>query len=92
MKEYFGYSLYSFYDMEKDLVDSKVNDRQDMMAMTLMTMMLLMMMMMMTSMIMILMTLLTMMMICIQQGATGAAGQWIDRVLVRRNSPNFGGS
>ena len=24
MKEYFGYSLYSFYDMEKDLVDSKV--------------------------------------------------------------------
>ena len=24
MKEYFGYSLYSFYDLEKDLVDSKV--------------------------------------------------------------------
>ena len=24
MKEYFGYSLYSFYDIEKDLVDSKV--------------------------------------------------------------------
>ena len=25
MKEYFGYSLYSFYDMEKDLVDSEVD-------------------------------------------------------------------
>ena len=25
MKEYFGYSLYSYYDMEKDLVDSEVD-------------------------------------------------------------------
>ena len=28
MKEYFGYSLYSFYDMEKDLVDSEVDIMQ----------------------------------------------------------------
>ena len=28
MKEYFGYSLYSFYDMEKDLVDSEVDVMQ----------------------------------------------------------------
>ena len=27
MKEYFGYSLYSYYDMEKDLVDSEVDIR-----------------------------------------------------------------
>ena len=28
MKEYFGYSLYSYYDMEKDLVDSEVDIMQ----------------------------------------------------------------
>ena len=28
MKEYFGYSVYSFYDMEKDLVDSEVDVMQ----------------------------------------------------------------
>ena len=56
MKEYFGYSLYSFYDMEKDLVDSKV---MIMIALNIMMMvMMMMMMMMMTSMMM-------MMMICI---------------------------
>ena len=44
MKEYFGYSLYSFYDMEKDLVDSKV--------MIMIALMMVMMMMKMASMIM----------------------------------------